>query len=70
MKDTFTPKRDPKIGPYDILVKHHKSAKYGDKSWIALGRKIWNQLPSNVKSLTSVTKEDGSGLVVNVTFAE
>ena len=55
MKDIFTPKADPKIRPYDILVKHHKSAKYGDKSLIALGPKIWNQLPSNVKSLNSIT---------------
>ena len=56
MKDIFTPKRDPKIRPYDIFVKHHKSAKYGDKSLIALGPKIWNQLLSNVKSLTFITK--------------
>ena len=39
MKDKFTPKRDPKIRPYDILVKHHKSAKYSDKSLIALSPK-------------------------------
>ena len=30
MKYIFTPKRDPKIRPYDILVKHHKSARYAD----------------------------------------
>ena len=47
--------RDPKIRPYDILVKLHKSAKYGDKSLIDLGLKIWNQFPSNVKSLTPIT---------------
>ena len=50
MKDIFTPKRDPKIRPFDILVKHNKPAKYDDKSLIALGPQIWNQLPSNVKS--------------------
>ena len=50
MKDIFTPKRDLKIIPFDVLVKHHKSAKYGDNILIALGSKIWNQLPSNVKS--------------------
>ena len=44
MKDIFAPK------------KHHKSAKYDDKSLIALSSKIWNQLPSNVKSLTFITK--------------
>ena len=56
IKDIFTPKRDSKIRSYDILAKHQKAAKYGDKSLIALGPKIWNQLPSNVKSLTSITK--------------
>ena len=56
MYDIFTPKRNPKIRPYDILDKHHESAKYDDKSLIALDPKLWNQLPSNVKSLTSVTK--------------
>ena len=54
MKDIFTPKRDPKIRPYDILVKHRKSENYGDKNLI--GPKIWNQLPYNVKSLASITK--------------
>ena len=44
MKDIFAPK------------KHPKSAKYDDKSLIALNSKIWNQLPSNVKSLTFITK--------------
>ena len=56
MKYIFTPKRDPKIKPFDILVKHHKSAEYGDKSLKVQGPKIWNQLTSNVKSLTSITK--------------
>ena len=37
MKDILTPKRNPKIRPFDILVKHHKSEKYVDKSVIALG---------------------------------
>ena len=55
MKDIFTPQRDPKIRPYHFLLKHHKFAKYGDKRLIALSPKIWNQLPSNVKSLTSIT---------------
>ena len=27
MKGTCTPKRDPKARPYDIIVKHHNSAK-------------------------------------------
>ena len=35
LKDIFTPKRDPKSRPHDILGKHHNSAKYGDKSLIS-----------------------------------
>ena len=50
------PKRDPQIRPFDILVKYRKSTKYGDKCLKALDPKIWNQLPSNVKSLTCITK--------------
>ena len=53
MKDTFTTKKDPKIRPCVILVKHHKSAEYGDKSLIALVLKMWNLLPSTIKSLAS-----------------
>ena len=56
MKDIFTPKRDPKIRLYDIFVKHHKSARYRGKSVIALGRKIWHRLPSDVKSLALISK--------------
>ena len=56
MKEIFTPKRDPKSRPYDILVEYHNSAKYGDKSCIALGPKIWNQFPCNVKSITCIIK--------------
>ena len=56
MKNLFTPERDPKIRTSDILVKHHKSSKYGDKSLLDLGLKIWNEVPSNVKPLTSITK--------------
>ena len=56
MKEIFTPKRDPKSRPYDILVEHHNSAKYGDNSCIALGPKIWNQFPCNVKSITCIIK--------------
>ena len=56
MKGIYTPKRDPKLRPYDILMKHRKSAKYGNKTLIASGPEICNQLISNVKSLTSITK--------------
>ena len=56
MKNIFNPKRDSKVRPFVILVKHRKSSKYGDKSLIALGRKIWNELLFNVKSFASITK--------------
>ena len=73
MKDIFNLKRNPKIRLYDMLVKHHKSARYGDKILIALGSKIWNQLPSSVKSVAPITKFKGYirkyfSLLVNVTF--
>ena len=44
MKDIFTPKLHPKVGPNGILVKHHNTIKYGTKSLKTLGPKIWNQL--------------------------
>ena len=56
MKDIFTPKRDPKIRSFNILVKHQKSAKYGHKILIVLGPKIWNQLTFNVKPLETITE--------------
>ena len=56
MKYIFIPKRDLKTRPYNIFVKYYNSAKYGDKSLIALGPKTLNRFLSNVKSLTSITK--------------
>ena len=41
---------------HHIIVRHHNTAIYGDKSLTALGSKIWNKLPTNIKSLTSITK--------------
>ena len=56
MKDIFTPKTNVKIRPNDTIVRHHNIATYGDKGLTALGPKIWNKLPTNIKSLTSITK--------------
>ena len=56
MKNIISPKTNAKIRPHDIIVRHHNSTTYGDKSLIALGPKIWNKLPTNIKSLTSITK--------------
>ena len=52
----FAPKTNAKIQLHDIIVRHHDIATYGNKSLTALGPKIWNKLPTNVKSLTSITK--------------
>ena len=56
MKNIFTPKTNAKIRPHDIIVRHHNTATYGDKSLTVLGPTIWNKLPTNIKSLTSMTK--------------
>ena len=40
MKDTFTLKGDLETKPYEINVKHHKSANYNEKSLIASGPKM------------------------------
>ena len=56
MNNIFTPKTNAKIRTHDIIVRHHNTATYGDKSLTALGPKICNKLPTNVKSLTSITK--------------
>ena len=50
IKDIFTPKLHPKVRPNDILVKHRNTITYGTKSLKTLGRKMWNQLPKDIKS--------------------
>ena len=49
MKNILTPKTNAKIRPHDIIVRHHNTATYGDKSLTGLGSEIWNKLPTNVK---------------------
>ena len=56
MKDIFTPKLHPKVRPNDVLVKHHNTITYVTKSLKALGPRMWNQLPSDIKWETSYTK--------------
>ena len=56
MKNIFTPKTITKIRPHDIIVRLHNTATYGNKSLTALGPKVWNKVPTNIKSLTSITK--------------
>ena len=40
MKNIFTPKTNAKIRPHDIIVRHHNTATYGDKTLTAVGPKI------------------------------
>ena len=40
MKNIFTPKTNAKIRPHDIIVRHHNTATYGNKSLTALGSKV------------------------------
>ena len=54
MKHIFTSKPNAKTQPHDIIVRHHNTATYGDKSLTALRPKIWKKLPTNIKSLTSI----------------
>ena len=58
MKNIFTPKKTRKNMTtwYHSHNNHHNTATYSDKSSIALGPNMWNKLPTNVKSLTSITK--------------
>ena len=56
MKNIFSRKTNAKIQPHDIIVRHRNAATYGDKSLTALRLKMWNKLPTNIKSLTSITK--------------
>ena len=54
MKDIFAPKLHPKVIPNDFLVKHHKTITYGPKSLKTIGPKIWNQIPGDIKSETTI----------------
>ena len=53
MKEIFSFKNYSKLHPNNIAVKHHNTAKYGDKSLNTLGPKIWNSLPENIKAESS-----------------
>ena len=56
MKTIFTSKTNFRVRPFDLLVKNRNTEKYGSKSLMALGPKIWNALPENVKKETSFSK--------------
>ena len=50
MKNVFTPKENSKVRQNDIIVKHINTSRFGTQSLRLLGPKIWNHLPSNIKS--------------------
>ena len=49
MKTIFTSKTNSRVRPFDLLVKNRNTEKYGSKSLMALGPKIWNRLPEKIK---------------------
>ena len=56
MKTTFTPKENAKVRQNDVIVKRINTGRFGTLSLRSLGPKIWNNLPSNIKSETSFLK--------------
>ena len=64
MKTIFTSKTNYRVRPFDLLVKNRNTE-------MALGPKIWNALPENIKKETSFSKfkeyiKSWSGPVQNV----
>ena len=56
MKNIITPKEKAKVRKNDIIVKRINTSRFGTQSLRSLGPKIWNNLPSNIKSETSFLK--------------
>ena len=56
MKTIFTSKKNSRVRPFDLLVKNRNTEKYGSKSLMALGPKIWNALTAKIKKETSFIK--------------
>ena len=56
MKNIFTPKENAKVRQNDIIVKRINTSRFGTQSLRSLGPKIWNSLPSNIKSEISFLK--------------
>ena len=55
-KNIFTSKTNSRDRPFDLLVKNRNTEKYGSRSLMALGPKIWNALSENIKKETSLTR--------------
>ena len=56
MKNVFMSKKNSRVRPFDLLVKNRYTEKYGSKSLMTQGPKIWNDLPENIKKETSLSK--------------
>ena len=56
MKNIFTPKENSNIRQNDIIVKRMNTSGFGTQSLRSLGTKLWNNLPSIIKSRTSFLK--------------
>ena len=56
MKTIFTFKTNSRVRPFDLLVKNRNTEKFGSKSFMALGPKIWNVLPKKIKQETFFSK--------------
>ena len=56
MKNIFTPKENSKVRHNDIIVKSMNTSRFGTQRLRSLGPKIWNNLPSNIKSETLFLK--------------
>ena len=56
MKSIFSAKLNAIVRPNDISLEARKSANFGDKSLTALGPKIWNALPQDIKAENSYVK--------------
>ena len=56
MKGIFRPKENANVRQNDIIVKRINTSRFGTQSLRSLGPKVWNNLPSNIKSATSFLK--------------
>ena len=51
MKSIFTSRTDSRVRLFDLLVKNRNTEKYGSKSLMAQGQKIWNALPEQIQRI-------------------
>ena len=56
MKNIFTPKENLKVRQNDIIIKRINTSRFGTQNLRSYGPKIWNNLPSDIKSETSFPK--------------